>query len=347
MPQAKKTSSSFRLQTKYVFLTYPRCSSDAESLRDFLWEKLSRFAIFFIAVATELHQDGTPHLHCLLQLDKRSNIRDPSFFDFQGNHPNIQPAKNSEQVLDYISKDGSVITRGDFRKHKVSPTKSDDRWRTIIQTATTKEDYLEMIKTEFPHEWATKLQWLEYSANKLFPDIEPPYSSPFPNEFLQCDEEITEWLNRDLYVEPEQLQHRRRSLYICGPIRTGRQPWARSLGRHNYFNGGIDFTTYDPNATFNIIDDIPFKFCPNWKQLVGSQKDFTVNPKYGKKKRVKGGIPTIILVNNDDDWIKDMSSSQNEYFESNCLIHYMTEGETFIAARRQVTQRASPPSENI
>nr|AGT45429.1 Rep [Chickpea chlorosis Australia virus] len=347
MPQAKKTSSSFRLQTKYVFLTYPRCSSDAESLRDFLWEKLSRFAIFFIAVATELHQDGTPHLHCLLQLDKRSNIRDPSFFDFQGNHPNIQPAKNSEQVLDYISKDGSVITRGDFRKHKVSPTKSDDRWRTIIQTATTKEDYLEMIKTEFPHEWATKLQWLEYSANKLFPDVEPPYSSPFPNEFLQCDEEINEWLNRDLYVEPEQLQHRRRSLYICGPIRTGKTTWARSLGRHNYFNGGIDFTTYDPNATFNIIDDIPFKFCPNWKQLVGSQKDFTVNPKYGKKKRVKGGIPTIILVNNDDDWIKDMSSSQNEYFESNCLIHYMTEGETFIAARRQVTQRASPPSENI
>nr|AFD62986.1 replication associated protein [Chickpea chlorosis Australia virus]AFD62994.1 replication associated protein [Chickpea chlorosis Australia virus] len=347
MPQTKKPSSSFRLQTKYVFLTYPRCSSDAESLRDFLWEKLSRFAIFFIAVATELHQDGTPHLHCLLQLDKRSNIRDPSFFDFQGNHPNIQPAKNSEQVLDYISKDGSVITRGDFRKHKVSPTKSDDRWRTIIQTATTKEDYLEMIKTEFPHEWATKLQWLEYSANKLFPDIEPPYSSPFPNEFLQCDEEITEWLNRDLYVEPEQLQHRRRSLYICGPTRTGKTTWARSLGRHNYFNGGIDFTTYDPNATFNIIDDIPFKFCPNWKQLVGSQKDFTVNPKYGKKKRVKGGIPTIILVNNDDDWIKDMSSSQNEYFESNCLIHYMTEGETFIAARRQVTQRASPPSENI
>nr|AGT45424.1 RepA [Chickpea chlorosis Australia virus] len=207
MPQAKKTSSSFRLQTKYVFLTYPRCSSDAESLRDFLWEKLSRFAIFFIAVATELHQDGTPHLHCLLQLDKRSNIRDPSFFDFQGNHPNIQPAKNSEQVLDYISKDGSVITRGDFRKHKVSPTKSDDRWRTIIQTATTKEDYLEMIKTEFPHEWATKLQWLEYSANKLFPDIEPPYSSPFPNEFLQCDEEITEWLNRDLYVVSVESYH--------------------------------------------------------------------------------------------------------------------------------------------
>nr|AFD63035.1 RepA protein [Chickpea chlorosis virus-E]AFD63040.1 RepA protein [Chickpea chlorosis virus-E] len=200
MPSSSTRQNNFRLQTKYVFLTYPHCSSTATSLRDFLWEKLSRFAIFFIAVATELHQDGTPHLHCLLQLDKRGDIRDPSFFDFEGNHPNIQPAKNSEQVLDYISKDGNVITRGDFRKHKVSPTKHDERWRNIIQTATTKEEYLGMIRDQFPHEWATKLQWLEYSANKLFPDIEPPYENPFSPIDLQCHEEIQEWLNRDLYV---------------------------------------------------------------------------------------------------------------------------------------------------
>nr|AFD63051.1 RepA protein [Chickpea chlorosis virus-E] len=200
MPSSSTRQNNFRLQTKYVFLTYPHCSSTATSLRDFLWDKLSRFAIFFIAVATELHQDGTPHLHCLLQLDKRGDIRDPSFFDFEGNHPNIQPAKNSEQVLDYISKDGNVITRGDFRKHKVSPTKHHERWRNIIQTATTKEEYLGMIRDQFPHEWATKLQWLEYSANKLFPDIEPPYENPFSPIDLQCHEEIQEWLNRDLYV---------------------------------------------------------------------------------------------------------------------------------------------------
>ncbi|QDA77211.1 RepA protein [Chickpea redleaf virus 2] len=197
---SKQTQNTFRLQTKYVFLTYPRSSSNAENLRDFLWDKLSRFLIYFIAIATELHQDGTPHLHCLIQLDKRCHIRDPSFFDFQGNHPNIQPAKDSQQVLDYISKDGNVITRGDFRKHRVSPSKNDERWRIIIQTATSKEEYLGMIRDQFPHEWATKLQWLEYSAEKLFPTIEPPYTSPFSPVDLQCHEELTQWLNTDLYV---------------------------------------------------------------------------------------------------------------------------------------------------
>ncbi|AGT45432.1 RepA [Chickpea chlorosis virus-B] len=200
MPSSSKRQNNFRLQTKYVFLTYPHCSSHAESLRDFLWNKLTSFAIYFIAIATELHQDGSPHLHCLIQLDKRCNIRDPLFFDFESHHPNIQPARDSQQVLDYISKDQNVITRGEFKRHRVSPKKSDERWRTIIQTATTKEEYLQMIQEEFPHEWATKLYWLEYSANKLFPPQPEPYIHPWNDEDLQCHEDLAEWLNKELYT---------------------------------------------------------------------------------------------------------------------------------------------------
>nr|AIY32802.1 RepA [Chickpea chlorotic dwarf virus] len=196
MPSANK---NFRFQSKYVFLTYPKCSSQRDDLFQFLWEKLTPFLIFFLGVATELHQDGTTHYHALIQLDKKPHIRDPSFFDFEGNHPNIQPARNSKQVLDYISKDGDIKTRGDFRDHKVSPSKSDARWRTIIQTATSKEEYLDMIKEEFPHEWATKLQWLEYSANKLFPPQPEIYVSPFTESDLRCHEDLASWRDTHLY----------------------------------------------------------------------------------------------------------------------------------------------------
>nr|AIY32742.1 RepA [Chickpea chlorotic dwarf virus] len=196
MPSANK---NFRFQSKYVFLTYPKCSSQRDDLFEFLWEKLTPFLIFFLGVATELHQDGTTHYHALVQLDKKPCIRDPSFFDFEGNHPNIQPARNSKQVLEYISKDGDIKTRGDFRDHKVSPRKSDARWRTIIQTATSKEEYLDMIKEEFPHEWATKLQWLEYSANKLFPPQPEAYVSPFTESDLRCHEDLAQWRDTHLY----------------------------------------------------------------------------------------------------------------------------------------------------
>nr|QPD01608.1 RepA [Chickpea yellow dwarf virus] len=245
MPR-RSNNNFFRLQTKYVFLTLFHNSSTAKIFRDFSLAKLTSLGFFFIAFATELHKDGTPHLHCLIQLDKRCDIRDPSFFDFEGNHPNIQPAKNSKQVLEYISKDGNIITRGDFRNHRVSSLKSDERWRTIIQTATSKEEYLEMIKQEFPHEWATKLHWLEYSASKLFPDIEPPYQSPFPDEFLHCHEEITEWLNRDLYVvsvDSYQLLHPHLSLETATEDLIWMDDYTRNP--NNSFPGGDPSTSAD------------------------------------------------------------------------------------------------------
>lgn len=92
----------------------------------------------------------------------------------------------------------------------------------------------------------------------------------------------------------------------------------------------MDFTVYNKSAKYNVIDDIPFKYCPCWKQLVGGQRDFTVNPKYGKKKRIPGGIPSIILVNNDEDWMKCMTPAQLEYFECNCEIYVMEPGERFF-----------------
>lgn len=56
-----------------------------------------------------------------------------------------------------------------------------------------------MIKEEFPHEWATKLQWLEYSANKLFPPQPETYVSPFTESDLKCHEDLSQWRDTHLY----------------------------------------------------------------------------------------------------------------------------------------------------
>ena len=94
----------------------------------------------------------------------------------------------------------------------------------------------------------------------------------------------------------------------------------------------MDWTTWSPTAKYTILDDVEFKYCPNWKAQVGCQFDFTVNPKYGKKTLIKGGIPCIILCNEDEDWMAAMSPSQRTYFERNVVIHYMHNNETFIRA---------------
>nr|QRG29209.1 putative Rep [Pteris mastrevirus A] len=84
----------------------------------------------------------------------------------------------------------------------------------------------------------------------------------------------------------------RKSLYIVGPSRAGKTTWARSLGAHNYWNGGIDLSTYNIAAQYNIIDDIPLQFVNPFKSIIGIQSDYIVNPKYGKRKVIKETYPT-------------------------------------------------------
>ncbi|ARR74889.1 replication-associated protein [Sweet potato symptomless virus 1] len=331
MPRQPRARSVFSFSSKYGFLTYSQCDLTAEIIQQMLITLLTPFNLLFLAVAPEHHQDGSLHFHVLFQCARRIITRRVDFFDLNNYHPNIQPARDSAAVLEYISKEQPPIVWGEFQNHKVSPSRRDDRWRDIIFTSTSKAEYLNRVKQEFPADYATRLQQLEYSAERLFPTTAPPYVSPFDPLTLQCHEDIQDWINRELYLEPSERAIRRpRSLYICGPTRTAKTTWARQLGRHNYWNGGVDFSTYDPHATYNIADDIPFKFFPSWKQLIGGQKDFTVNPKYGKKMVIPGGIPCIILVNQDEDWLRDMSPDQKSYFLANCTVHYMSPTETFI-----------------
>jgi len=202
------SSSHFRFTSKYCFLTYPHCPITPQEFMPFLRCKFDNYAVFFIAIISELHEDGSPHIHALVQCDKRPFVRNPANFDFGCYHPNIQPARDSKAVLDYISKSGTPLIWGEFKRNRVSPSKRDERWRNIINTSTSKEEYLSAIKDAFPQEWATRLQWLEYSADKLFPPVQEPYVSPYPD--ISCPEELSAWMDENLYlvsIEGYQLVH--------------------------------------------------------------------------------------------------------------------------------------------
>lgn len=61
-------------------------------------------------VARELHEDGNPHIHAWILLDKKVNIGDPTIFDIDGSHPNMQGAKSNIAVMKYVTKDGDYIS---------------------------------------------------------------------------------------------------------------------------------------------------------------------------------------------------------------------------------------------
>ena len=99
-------TTNFTLKGKTVFLTYPQCSTPKESLLDHLKQLLEHKDIKYATVGQEQHEDGNPHLHAFVWLNKEIHVRDRAFFDFEGHHPNIQSARNKADVIKYCQKDG-------------------------------------------------------------------------------------------------------------------------------------------------------------------------------------------------------------------------------------------------
>ncbi|XP_027171563.1 uncharacterized protein LOC113771147 [Coffea eugenioides] len=114
------------------------------------------------------------------------------------------------------------------------------------------------------------------------------------------------------YPRSDNRPHRPMSIIIEGPSRTGKTCWARSLNphAHNYNAGHIDLAHHCDNAWYNVLDDVNPRFLKHWKEFLGAQRDWSSNCKYAKPRKIKGGIPTIVLCN------PGLNSSYHDYLSA-------------------------------
>lgn len=111
----KSDSKVFRLQTRSVFLTYPRCSLSKENIRDFMLEKLG-VTIGHYCICIEKHKNGIRHLHCALRLNEILRIRRCTYFDIsregRNYHPNIESCRDYSKCVSYVKKAGDFLEGG-------------------------------------------------------------------------------------------------------------------------------------------------------------------------------------------------------------------------------------------
>lgn len=101
---------TFRLNTKTLFLTYPQNSTTKEQALDNIKSTFNN-NIEFAIVAKELHQDGNSHLHILIKLIKKIDIRNKKILDdLTEKSGNYQSARNIKDVIQYITKDDDYLT---------------------------------------------------------------------------------------------------------------------------------------------------------------------------------------------------------------------------------------------
>jgi hypothetical protein len=108
-----KTQPKFRVQSKDIAVTYPKCPLTPLELKIHLqtvWPSIK-----YVCVSQETHEDGVPHLHAQLQFTKKCNIINARILDIQGYHPNIQATNHSTQWNDYVKKDGNWLEEGEYQ----------------------------------------------------------------------------------------------------------------------------------------------------------------------------------------------------------------------------------------
>jgi len=101
---------NFRLNGKYLFLTYSQCSLEPKDLIEVFKAKLKWFK--WCVVSNELHKDGSPHRHVFIALDKVCDLTGPSCLDCMGVHGSYEVAKKPQEAYDYVIKDGDVFYEG-------------------------------------------------------------------------------------------------------------------------------------------------------------------------------------------------------------------------------------------
>nr|UFP62863.1 AC1 [African cassava mosaic virus] len=327
----------FRVQAKNVFLTYPKCSIPKEHLLSFLQTLSLPSNPKFIKICRELHQNGEPHLHALIQFEGKITITNNRLFDCvhpscsTSFHPNIQGAKSSSDVKSYLDKDGDTVEWGQFqidgRSARGGQQSANDAYAKALNSGS-KSEALNVIRELVPKDFVLQFHNLNSNLDRIFQEPPAPYVSPFScSSFDQVPVEIEEWVAdnvRDSAARP----WRPNSIVIEGDSRTGKTMWARSLGPHNYLCGHLDLSpkVFTNDAWYNVIDE----FQPH-QEPIGGQRKREGGTKYGKPIQIKGGIPTIFFCN------PGTTSSYKEFLDQEkhrCLKAWALKNAIFIPPHR-------------
>lgn len=206
-----------RIGFRNIFLTYAQSNFDNGELLNFLKSKVEAYDCFYVVVSKELHEDGNPHHHALIQLGKKPSIRNTRFFDFHGRHPSIEKAPKEingnpvctlEESRNYVIKDGNFSEDGTFNPDNAQrgkKRKADEVYAEALskyEEGATREEVEEVIKTGAPRDYFTSSSQIDSRLNQLFSHNGPTYDeSDFSVlQFQEVPDAVWEWYSKHQLV---------------------------------------------------------------------------------------------------------------------------------------------------
>lgn len=265
-------------------------------------------------------------------------------------HPNLKKFHYGklETMFDYVIKQNKafwctdtleelkMIVKQDktFKQQRKSSKRPD--WAAMKEKGMTFDEAIEFLKENFPNQFMDNWHKWEPAALKFFDIKEEEEEIDWDAEYW-LPNELINWF--DVYVRPftehvhdKEWQKRNRnkrpkSLIWIGKSKRGKTTVAKAF-MGNYYHHMMDgYRSFKPNAPVTVIDDFHWdfnKYFTNWRCWLGAQTKFTVNPKYGRRKKIDWGHPCVVLHNKSILEYEGKNCSFDEedfeYINENCVV---------------------------
>lgn len=273
-------ANNFRLQARRFMLTYPQCTLT----KDQVYEAVNaRYPIKFARICIESHQDGTPHLHAAIELQKKPSIRAANVFDIDGFHPNVEASRNWPATKNYCKKGGDF---NDYDNNEVNADTPEES--NLYELANTMEcqefhHYCRVHKIPFgyaSHAWKCRESIFTINASPAGYESEATIRPDLDGYTIDATD--------------------RRSHVIIGPSGIGKTTWAkRECEKPALFVTHADgLRKLGLQHKSIIFDDMSFKHTPREAQIQLADRDDPrqIHVRYGVVD-VPAGIQKIFTSN--------------------------------------------------
>jgi len=202
---------SFLLKdAKYVLLTYPQVSEEADQALPGLFTDFFHTIPAEFTAARERHADGGIHFHVFVDFGgRRFSTRSQRYFDLGGCHPNIQRVgRTPDLVWDYTTKDGDIVAGSAERPASPADQSARDReqqgeqsasaWARIV-CAETREEFFDLIRAEQPRALVCSYLSIARYADYRYNPVPESYQHPEDYEFrLDSYPVLLDWVDESL-----------------------------------------------------------------------------------------------------------------------------------------------------
>lgn len=266
-------SRQFRLHSRQLFLTWPKCSLSKENVLEILMTKLD---IVKYIIAEELHENGDSHIHAYIKCEKPTDITNPHKLDIEGIHGKYESCRNFHAVRNYCKKDNNYISNiDDFHPldhaQRVINAESYDKAMEIVKTTPLARDYLR--------------DTAKYESS--IARIHQTYTVATLRYRFKALQSVVRW------------KRSKHSLWLYGPTGLGKTEFAKSLFSKPLFVTHIDKLKFLSKEHDGIIfDDMNFANWPDDLQIhiVDIQNDRDINVKHGMV-TIPKGTPKVFTSN--------------------------------------------------